>query len=162
MENTAPRLVRPMRVYIYATDALNNHMCRQRPQASRKNVAWSITGRLATTKRNGPFSNSSNFRRQSQQHSINNPQAPAQPSLAQHRDERRQQRDQETRIHQAGCGDDLARWTSLDGQNSGGLAGSDGFIVGNRLEIRMHIGDKCGADGREQTSLQESMRRLAG
>jgi hypothetical protein len=102
------------------------------------------------------------------------PQVPVQPLLPQHRDECGQQRDQETRIHQAGRGDDLARWAFLNGRNGGGLAGNGGLVegeedgteeggglfVGIGLEIRMDVDDKGGADGREQTGLQEWVRMI--
>jgi hypothetical protein len=97
------------------------------------------------------------------------PQVPVQPLLPQHRDERRQERHQETRIHQARRGHDLARWTFLNGRNGGGLAGNGGLVeseedgaeeggrllVGIGLEIRMDVDDEGGADGREQAGLQE-------
>ena len=103
------------------------------------------------------------------------PQVPVQPLLPQHRDECSQQRDQETRVYKAGRGDDLARWVSANGWNGGSLAGNgglvegeedcteegDGLLVGIRLEVRMNIDGKGGADGRKQTSLREWMRLLA-
>ena len=100
------------------------------------------------------------------------PQVSVQPLFPQHRDECSQQRDQETRIHQAGRCDDLARWVFLNGRNGGGLAGNGGLVeseedstkeggglfVGVGLEVRMDVDDKGRADGRKQTSLQEWMR----
>ena len=101
-------------------------------------------------------------------------QIPVQPLLPQHCDECRQQRDQETRVHQARRRDDLARWASLNGRNGGGLAGNGGLVereedgpeerrglfVGIGLEIRVDVDDKGRADGREQAGLREQMRWL--
>ena len=100
------------------------------------------------------------------------PQVTVQPLLPQHRDECGQQRDHETRIHQADRSDDLARWVLLNGRNGGGLAGNGGLVeseedstkegggllVGIGLEVLVDVDDKGGADGRKQTSLQEWMR----
>ena len=97
------------------------------------------------------------------------PQVPVQPLLPQHCDECRQQRNQEARIHQTRCGDDLTRWASLDGRNSVGLSGNGGLVeseedsseeggglfVGIGLEVRVDVDDEGGTDGREQAGLQE-------
>ena len=45
-----------------------------------------------------------------------------------HRDERGEQGDQKTRVHETGGGDDLALWISLDGWNGGGLTWDGGLI----------------------------------
>ena len=87
--------------------------------------------------------------------------------LPQHGNERGEQGDQKTRVHEAGDGDDLARWAFLNGWNGGGLTGDGGLIeseedsaeegsgllAGIGLEVRVNINDKSGADGREQTRL---------
>ena len=97
------------------------------------------------------------------------PQVPVQPLLPQHCDERRQQRDQETCVHQARRDDDLARWAPLNGRNVGGLAGNGGLVesekdgpeerrgllVGIGLEIRVDVDDKGRVDSREQAGLRE-------
>ena len=92
--------------------------------------------------------------------------------LSQHCNECGEQREYETRVHQAGGGDDLARWIFLSGRNAGGLTGDGGLIeseedgaeeggrllVGIGLEVGIDIDDKSRADGREQTCLQGQMR----
>ena len=102
------------------------------------------------------------------------PQVPVQPLLPQHCDERRQQRDQETRIHQARRRDDLAPWAPLNGRDGGGLSGNGGLVESEEdgpqerrglfvrigLEIRVDIDDKGRADGREQAGLTEQVRPL--
>jgi len=99
-------------------------------------------------------------------------QVSIQPLLAQHGDERGEHGDYETRIHEAGHGDDLARWISpgrRDGRGltrDGGLIESEenraeesgGLLVRIGLEIRMDVDDEGRADGREQTGLQEQVR----
>ena len=87
--------------------------------------------------------------------------------LPHHKDERGQQEDQETRIHDTGDGDSLARWAFLNGWNSGSLT-QDGRLVESEeddmkesggllaqigLEVGMDIDDESGADGGEQTCL---------
>ena len=99
------------------------------------------------------------------------PQVSGQPLLPQHREERGQQRDQETRIHQARCDNDIARRAPLDGQNGGGLVGSgrlveseedgleegSGLFVGVGPEIRVDVDDEGRADGSEQAGLREKV-----
>ena len=100
------------------------------------------------------------------------PQVSVEPLLAQHGDECGEQGDQETRIHETGDSDDPARRAFLKRWNDGGLTGDgrlieseeDGSEEGRRsivrigLEVRMDVDDKGGADGGEQTSLQEQVR----
>jgi len=83
--------------------------------------------------------------------------------LAQHGDECGEQGDQETRIHETGDGDDLARWAFLNRRNDEGLTGDvglieseeDGLEEGRRLlvrvglEVRMDVDDESRVDGRE-------------
>ena len=100
------------------------------------------------------------------------PQVSIQPLLAQHGDECGEQGDHETRIHETGHCDDLARWVLL-GKWNGRSVNRDGRLIeseedraeeGGGLfvrigsEVRMGIDDEGGADGREQTSLQEQVR----
>ena len=99
-------------------------------------------------------------------------QVSIQPLLAQHRDERGEHRDYETRIHETGHGDDLAWWIFLDKWDGRGLTRDGGLIEseedcteeGGRLlvriglEVGMDVDDEGGADGREQTGLQEQVR----
>jgi len=100
------------------------------------------------------------------------PQVSVQPLLAQHRDECGEHGDCETRAHETGDGDDLARRAFPNGWNDGGLTGDGGLIEsgedsseeGRRsfvrvgLEVRMDVDDEGGADGEEQTSLQEQVK----
>jgi len=96
------------------------------------------------------------------------PQVSIQPLLAQHRDECGKQGDHETRIHETGDSDDLARWIFLGRWNGGGgrlveaenkcAEEGGGLLVGIGLEVRMDVDDEGGADGGEQTSLQEQVR----
>ena len=60
------------------------------------------------------------------------PQVSIEPLFSQHRDERSQQRDQETCIHQPGDGNDLAGRDILDGWNGGGFARDGGLIEGEK------------------------------
>ena len=99
-------------------------------------------------------------------------QVSIQPLLAQHRDKCREHGDYKTRIHEAGHGDDLAWWIFLgkwDGRGltrDGGLIESEedraeeggGLLVRIGLEVRMDVDDECGADGGEQTGLEEQVR----
>ena len=99
-------------------------------------------------------------------------QVSIQPLLAQHRDECREHGDDQTRIHETGHSDNLARWISLgrrDGRSVTGDCGliesdedraeeGSGLLVRIWLEIRMDVDDEGGADGREQTGLEEQMR----
>ena len=92
--------------------------------------------------------------------------------LPQHSNECGQQGDHKTRIHETGDGNDLARWTSLNRWNGGGLTGDGGLVEseedgaeeGSGLfiwigsEVRMEIDDEGRADGGEQTRLQEQVR----
>ena len=87
--------------------------------------------------------------------------------LPQHSDERGEQGDKETRVHEASSGNNIARWTSPNGRNGGGLTGDGGlvesegdgaeegggFLVGIGLEVGADVDDESGADGREQTRL---------
>ena len=100
------------------------------------------------------------------------PQVSVEPLLAQHRDERGQQRDQETRVHESGDGDDLTWGFFLDGRNGRGLVRCYGLIegeedrteegcglfVGIRLETRMDVDDECGANRGEQARLRRQVR----
>ena len=100
------------------------------------------------------------------------PQIPVQPLLAQHRDECGEQGDYQTRVHETGHSDDLVRCVFLSRWNGRSLTGDGrlieseencaeeggGLLVGIRSEVRMGINDEGGADGREQTGLQEQMR----
>ena len=52
------------------------------------------------------------------------------PLFAQHRDECGQQRDQETCVHQAGDGDNLAGKILLDRRNGGGFVWDCGLVEG--------------------------------
>ena len=99
-------------------------------------------------------------------------QVSIQPLLAQHRDECGEHGDYETRIHEAGDGDDLARWIFLDRWDGRGLTGDGGLIESDEdrteegggllvrigLEVRMDIDDEGRADGGEQTGLREKVR----
>jgi len=90
-------------------------------------------------------------------------QVSVQPLLPQHRDERREHGDYQTRVHETGDGDGLALRGLLDGWNGGGLTGNGGLIEGEEdgtedgsglfiwigLEVRMDVDDKRRADGRE-------------
>ena len=92
--------------------------------------------------------------------------------LAQHSDECGEHGYYETRVHETGHGDDLARWIFLgwwDGRGltrDGGLIESEedraeeggGLLVRIGLEVRMDVDDEGRADGGEQTSLQEQVR----
>ena len=87
--------------------------------------------------------------------------------LPQHGNECGEQGDHKTCVHETGDGDDLARWTFLNGWNDGGLTGDgrlieseeDGteegrrLLVGIGLEVRVDVDDESGADSREQTRL---------
>ena len=97
------------------------------------------------------------------------PQVSVQPLLAQHRDECGKHGDHETRIHETGDSDNLARWIPLgrwdgrSGARDGRLIESEenraeeggGLLVRIGLEVLVGIDDEGGADGREQTSLRE-------
>jgi len=92
--------------------------------------------------------------------------------LAQHGDKCGEQGDHETRIHEAGDGDGLVWWISLNGWDGRGVTRDgrliegeenraeedSGLLVGIGLEVRVDINYKGGADGREQTSLREQVR----
>ena len=92
--------------------------------------------------------------------------------LAQHGDECGEHGDCETRIHETGDRENLARRAFLDRWNDGGLTGDGGVIEreednseeGRRLfvrvglEVRMDVDDKGGADSGGQTGLQEQVR----
>jgi len=92
--------------------------------------------------------------------------------LAKHGDECGKQGDHETRVHEAGDGDDLPRWIFLNERNYGGLTGDGRLIEGEEdgpeegcglfirigLEVRMDVDDESGVDGREQTGLYEQIR----
>ena len=92
--------------------------------------------------------------------------------LAQHGDKCGEQGDHQTRIHQTRDRDRLARRVFLNGRNGrrvtrdGGLVEGDenGAEEGGRLlvriwsEVGMDVDDKGGADGGEQTGLQEHVR----
>ena len=96
------------------------------------------------------------------------PHVPVEPLLPQHGDERRKQGHQETGVHQARDGDDLARWDSWDGWDDGGLTGDRGVIEseedcaeeGGRLfvrvwlKLRVDVDDECRADSGEQARLR--------
>ena len=100
------------------------------------------------------------------------PQVSVEPLLAQHRDERGQQRDQETRVHESGDGDDLTRGVFLGGRNGRGLVRYCGLIegeencteegcglfVGIGLETRVGVDDECGANRGEQTCLRRQVK----
>ena len=91
------------------------------------------------------------------------PQVPVEPLLAQHRDERGEQRDQETRVHEPSDGDDLGGGTSWDGWNGGGFARDSRLVEGEEdcteescgllvriwLQPRVDVDDEGGTDGRE-------------
>ena len=90
----------------------------------------------------------------------------------QHRNERSEQGDQETRVHEAGGGDDLARWILLSRWNHGGLSWDGGLVEGEEngaeeggrllvlvgLEVGTNTNDESRADGREKARLQERVR----
>jgi len=100
------------------------------------------------------------------------PQVSVQPLLAQHGDERRQQGDNQTRVHQTRDRDRLARRIFLNRRGGrgitrdGGLVESEengteeggGLFVRIGLEVGVDVDDEGGADGREQTGLQEQVR----
>ena len=100
------------------------------------------------------------------------PQVSIQPLLAQHRDERGEHRDYQTRVHETGHSDDLARWVSRDRWDGRGLTRDGGLIEseencaeeGGRLlvriglEVGMDVDDEGRADSGEQTSLQGQVR----
>ena len=91
------------------------------------------------------------------------PQVPVEPLLSQHRDEGSEQRDHQTRVHEPGDGDDLARgffqggWNGRDFVRYGGLVEGEedrteegcGLFIGILLETRLDIDDEGGADGGE-------------
>ena len=95
------------------------------------------------------------------------PQVSIEPLLSQHRDERREQRDQQAGVQETRDGDDLAGWVLLDRWNSGGFVWNCGLVKGEEdgteesyrlvvrvgLEFRIDIDDEDRADGREQTGL---------
>jgi hypothetical protein len=56
------------------------------------------------------------------------PQVPVQPLLPQHGDECGEQRDHETRVHETGDDDDLAKRAFLGRWNDGGFTGDGGLI----------------------------------
>ena len=99
-------------------------------------------------------------------------QVSVQPLLAQHGDECGQQGDNQARVHEAGDRDRLARRISLNRQGGrslardGGLVESEenraekggGLLVRIGLEVRVDVDDEGGADGGEQTGLQERVR----
>jgi len=84
------------------------------------------------------------------------PQVPVEPLLSQHGDERGEHGDRETRVHETGDRDNLARWGFLGGRDHGGLAWNgrlieskeDGTEEGCRLlvrvglELRMDVDDE--------------------
>jgi len=92
--------------------------------------------------------------------------------LAQHGDECREQGHHQTRVHQRRDRDDLARRIFLNRRNGGritrdgGLVESEengaeeggGLLVRIGSEVGMDIDDEGGADGGEQTGLQEQVR----
>ena len=92
--------------------------------------------------------------------------------LAQHRNECREHGDYETRIHERGHSDDFAGWIFPGRWDGRGLTRDGGLIEseencaeeGGRLlvriglEVGMDIDDEGGADGGEQTGLQEQVR----
>jgi hypothetical protein len=95
------------------------------------------------------------------------PQVPVEPLFAQHCDERGEQRDQETRVHQSGDRDDLGGGVFLGGWNGGGFVRdsrliegeedcaeeSGGLLVRIGLQARVDVDDEGGTDGREQARL---------
>ena len=95
-------------------------------------------------------------------------QVSVQPLLAQHRDECGEHGYYQTRIHEAGHGDNLARWIFLgrwDGRGGRLIETEDKcaekggrLLVWIGLEVRMDIDDEGRADGGEQTGLQEHVR----
>ena len=100
------------------------------------------------------------------------PQVSVQPLLAQHRDECSEHGDYETRVHETGHCNDFARWISLGRWGGRSVTGDRGLIESEEncaeegggllvrigLEVRMDVDDEGGADGREQTGLQEQVR----
>ena len=102
------------------------------------------------------------------------PQVPVEPLLTQHCDECGKQRDQQTRIHESSDGDDLAGGAVLDGCDGGGFVRDGRLVEGKKdrteegcgllvrigLKPRVDVDDEGGADGGEQTRLQERVRWL--
>jgi len=96
------------------------------------------------------------------------PQVAVKPLFPQCRDERGEQRDQETCVHEPCDSDNLAGGIFLSGWNSGGFTGDSGLVEGKKdctkdgcrliirvwFELRVDIDDERRTDGREQTSLQ--------
>ena len=92
--------------------------------------------------------------------------------LAQHGNKCGEQGDQKTCIHEAGGGDDLARWVFPNGRNCRGLTRGGrliesekncteeggGLFVRIGLEVGMDVDDEGRADSGEQTGLQEQVR----
>ena len=100
------------------------------------------------------------------------PQVPVQPLFPQHSDECGEQRDQKTRIHETGDGDDVARrifpnrWNGRNLAGDGGLIKSEedgaeesgGLFIRIRLEVGIYVDDKRRADSRKQTRLGEQVK----
>ena len=100
------------------------------------------------------------------------PEVPIEPLLSQHCDECGKKRDQETRIHQPGDGDDLAGRAFLGGWDGGGFVRDGRLVEGEEdraeegcgllvrigLETRVDVDDEGRADGGEQTRLQGRVR----
>ena len=100
------------------------------------------------------------------------PQVSIQPLLAQHCDECGEHGDYQTRVHETGHSDDLARRVSRDRWDGRGLTRDGGLIEseencaeeGGRLlvriglEVGMDVDDEGRADSGEQTSLQGQVR----
>ena len=94
-------------------------------------------------------------------------QVPVQPLLAQHGDERGEQGDQKTRVHEPGGDDGRILRALPSGWNDGDPVGGGGLIEGEEncaeevrrllagigLEARTDVYGKRGADGRRQTRL---------
>jgi len=59
----------------HATEALTDHMYRDRPQARRRRAIWSMMGRLSMKNRNGHFSRPSNLRWRSPHRPMTDPPA---------------------------------------------------------------------------------------
>jgi len=95
------------------------------------------------------------------------PEVPVEPLLSQHRDKCGKERDQETRVHEPGDGDDLAGRSLLDGRDSGRFVRDGRLVEGEKdrteegcgllvrigLETRVDIDDEGRTDGGEQTRL---------